>query len=161
MRPDTFLAGKRHGLRDALSHGGHLAAELMYPGREVEHKRQTMRMRRRPCGGERLLALVERLVWIAQEPQDTGEIGEGCYPSILPIEGERLRAQMQCPGLMPYILITQIHAEGTALHLLRFHQRPFLVGTVSGDAGIPCCRPGLKLEHCTTRSIRKMTLRGP
>jgi hypothetical protein len=86
MRPDTFLAGKRHGLRDALSHGGHLAAELMYPGREVEHKRQTMRMRRRSCGGEHLLALVERLVWIAQEPQDTGEIGEGCYPSILPIE---------------------------------------------------------------------------
>ena len=58
----------------------------MHPRREMQHECQTVRMGQRTRRGECFLALAQCLVRIAQEPQDTGKVGEGDRLRVLPVE---------------------------------------------------------------------------
>src|SRR6516162_8865848 len=82
----TLLAGKRRKLLDAFLHDRHLSTELMQPGYQIKGERQIMRMRQLACASKCCVALVQRLVRIAQEPQRTGQIAKGYYSGILRIE---------------------------------------------------------------------------
>ena len=59
-----------------------LSSELMTPGSKEEDIRQTEGMREFLGHGQRLLALLERLVWIPQQPEWAHHIGEDKHAKI-------------------------------------------------------------------------------
>lgn len=58
----------------------------MEPDCKIQGKCQTKGVRQLVCQGEGLLAPLERLVWIAQHPQDMGGEDPASHVRILPIQ---------------------------------------------------------------------------
>src|SRR5467141_1552208 len=61
-----------------------LPPELMDPGGKVEGIRQAERMRELLGQGQRLMAPLEGLVWIPQQPERSGHIGEEKHAKVIP-----------------------------------------------------------------------------
>jgi hypothetical protein len=56
----------------------------MDPGGKVESIRQAERMRELLGQGQRLMAPLEGLVWIPQQPERSGHIGEEKHAKVIP-----------------------------------------------------------------------------
>ena len=63
-----------------------LPTQLMHPGRIERRESQAVHVRHLLRQGQRLLALLHRLLRRAEPPQEKGHIGEGEHPRVLPIE---------------------------------------------------------------------------
>ena len=61
-----------------------LPAELMEQGRKVQSRRQAEGVRQLPGQRQRLVAPLQGLVWIAQQPQGHGGIGAAATPGSCP-----------------------------------------------------------------------------
>ena len=79
-----MLATEHHHCLCRLLGSLHLPMVLIQPGRKVQRKDQAEGVRQLPGQGKRLLALLQGLVWIAQQPSHVGRISAAAYAWVLP-----------------------------------------------------------------------------